>query len=124
MTEEVICTVSSAKSADVDLAVEAALRAFEIGSEWRTMDASLRGELLYRLADLMERDREELARLETLDNGKPYGDSFNVDLALSIKCLRYYSGWADKLHGKTIPMDGPFMAMTRREPIGVVGAIV
>lgn len=123
-TEEVICSVSAAVKEDVDLAVQAAQRAFEIGSEWRTMDASVRGEIIYRLADLMERDREELAGLETLDNGKPYGDSFNVDLTLAIKCLRYYAGWADKLHGKTIPIDGPFIAMTRREPVGIVGAIV
>ena len=88
------------------------------------MDASVRGELLNRLADLMERDRESLAALETLDNGKPFGDSFNVDMTLAIKCLRYYAGWTDKLHGKTIPIDGPFMAMTRREPVGIVGAIV
>ena len=92
-TEEVICSVSSAQKEDVDVAVEAALKAFEIGSEWRTMDASVRGELLNRLADLMERDREELAALETLDNGKPFGDSFNIDMTLSIKCLRYYAGW-------------------------------
>lgn len=88
------------------------------------MDASVRGELLNRLADLMERDRQELAALETLDNGKPFGDSFNIDLTLAIKCLRYYAGWADKLHGKTIPIDGPFLCMTRREPVGVVAAIV
>jgi len=124
VTEEVICAVSAAEKADVDKAVEAAERAFKIGSEWRTMDASVRGEILNRLADLMERDREELAALETLDNGKPFGDSFNVDLTLAIKCLRYYAGWADKLHGKTIPIDGPFLCMTRREPIGVVGAII
>lgn len=123
-TEEVICKVASAGVEDVNLAVQAAQRAFELGSEWRTMDASVRGELLYRLADLMERDRESLAALETLDNGKPFGDSFNVDLTLAIKCLRYYSGWADKLQGKTIPIDGPFFALTRREPVGIVGAIV
>lgn len=88
------------------------------------MDASVRGELLYRLADLMERDRAQLAALETLDNGKPYGDSFNVDLTLAIKCIRYYAGWCDKLHGKTIPIDGPFMAMTTRNPVGIVGQII
>jgi len=123
-TERVICRVASADKADVDLAVAAAERAFAIGSEWRTMDASVRGELLYRLADLMERDREYLAALETLNGGKLYSDAFNVDLTIAIKVLRYYAGWADKLHGKTIPMDGPFVAMTRREPIGVCGAIV
>ena len=86
VTEEVICKVAAAEKADVDVAVEAAKKAFAIGSEWRTMDASVRGELLNRLADLMERDREELAALETLDNGKPFGDSFNIDMTLAIKC--------------------------------------
>ena len=63
--------------------------AFKLGSPWRTMDASQRGHLLYKLADLMERDREYLASLESLDNGKPYNDAFNVDLGLVIKCFRY-----------------------------------
>mmetsp|Transcript_1534 Transcript_1534/g.1851 ORF Transcript_1534/g.1851 Transcript_1534/m.1851 type:complete len:508 (-) Transcript_1534:61-1584(-) len=122
-TEKVICEVASGDAEDVDKAVAAAKRAFKIGSDWRTMDASVRGELLNRLADLIERDREQLAAIETLDNGKPYGDSFNVDLTLVIKCFRYYAGYCDKLHGKTIPIDGPFMCFTRHEPIGIVGQI-
>lgn len=122
-TEQVICSVSAGDKADVDKAVAACKRAFRIGSEWRTMDASTRGELLNRLADLIERDREQLAALETLDNGKPYGDAFNVDLTLVIKCFRYYAGYCDKLHGKTIPVDGPFMCFTRHEPVGIVGQI-
>lgn len=123
-TGEVICDIAAGGLSDVNKAVEAAKKAFKIGSEWRTMDASYRGELLYRLADLIERDREQLAALETLDNGKPYGDAFNIDLTLVIKCFRYYAGWADKLHGKTIPIDGPFLCMTRHEPIGIVGQII
>ena len=98
----VICQVAEGRKEDVDKAVEAACKAFKTGSEWRTMDASYRGELLNRLADLLERDREYLAKLETLDNGKPYSDSFNVDLGLVIKCFRYYAGWCDKIQGKTI----------------------
>jgi aldehyde dehydrogenase (NAD+) len=123
-TEEIICQVAHAHQEDVDLAVEAAKRAFAIGSEWRTMDASVRGELLYRLADLMERDREQLAALESLNNGKAFGDAFNIDMTLAIKCLRYYSGWADKLHGKVVSIDGPFLAQTRREPVGICACIV
>lgn len=123
-TGELICDIAAGGLADVNKAVAAAKKAFQIGSEWRTMDASYRGELLYRLADLIEREREQLAALETLDNGKPYGDAFNIDLTLVIKCFRYYAGWADKLHGKTIPIDGPFLCMTRHEPVGIVGQII
>ena len=120
-TGEIICHVAESDAADVELAVLAAEKAFELGSEWRTMDASFRGEILYRIADLIDRDREFLAHLETRDNGKPYSDSFNVDLALVIKCFRYYAGWCDKIQGKTIPVDGPYFAYTRHEPIGIVG---
>merc|ERR1719392_306446 len=88
------------------------------------MDASRRGELLYKLADLLERDAVHLASLETLDNGKPYVMSMMADVALSVKCLRYYAGWADKNHGKVIPIDGNFMTYTRHEPVGVCGQII
>ena len=117
---QVICSVACGAAVDVDRAVVSCQRAFEVGSEWRTMDASQRGVLLYRLADMIERDREHLARLETLDNGKPYSTSFNVDLGLVIKTFRYYAGWADKIQGKTIPTDGPFFTYTRHE-VGVRG---
>ena len=85
VTEEVIVQVSEADSADVDLAVAAARRAFRLGSPWRTMDASVRGRLLTRMADLMERDKEGLARLESLDNGKPLSCSLgDLDHAISV----------------------------------------
>ncbi|CAB4059425.1 ALDH [Lepeophtheirus salmonis] len=90
----------SGDKADVDIAVAAARNAFALGSQWRNTDASERGRLLYKLADLIERDREYLASLETLDNGKTFQDSYYVDLDLVIKCYRYYGGWADKVHGK------------------------
>ena len=80
--------------------------------------------ILFRLADLLERDREYLASLESLDNGKPFTDAFHVDLGLSIKCYRYFAGWADKNHGKTIPMDGSVLCYTRHEPVGVCGQII
>lgn len=123
-TGDVICEVQEGDKADVDLAVKAAENAFKLGSPWRTLDASERGVLLNRLADLMQRDRVYLASLETLDNGKPYSASYYVDLDLSIKCLRYYAGWADKIHGKTIPTDGDFFSYTRHEPVGVCGQII
>ncbi|XP_031551904.1 aldehyde dehydrogenase, mitochondrial-like [Actinia tenebrosa] len=123
-TGEKICDVAEGDKADVDLAVKAAQQAFGLGSPWRTMDASERGRLLYKLADLIERDRAYIASLESLDNGKPYRDSFNVDLDLVIKCYRYYAGWADKIHGKTIPLDGPYLCYTRREPVGIIGQVI
>ncbi|KAL8180073.1 UNVERIFIED_CONTAM: Aldehyde dehydrogenase, mitochondrial [Gekko kuhli] len=123
-TGEVICQVAEGDKADVDKAVKAARDAFKFGSPWRRMDASQRGELLYRLADLIERDRAYLAALETLDNGKPYAIAYLVDLDMVIKHLRYYAGWADKYHGKTVSMDGDFFTYTRHEPVGVCGQII
>eukprot|EP00794_Sanderia_malayensis_P009842 gene9842-10852_t len=123
-TGEVICQVSEGDKADVDIAVKAATEAFKRGSPWRKMDPSDRGILLNRLADLIERDREYLASLESLDNGKPYSESFNADVPMAIKCLRYMAGWADKDHGKTIPVDGDYFSYTRHEPIGVIGQII
>ncbi|CAI8027119.1 Aldehyde dehydrogenase, mitochondrial [Geodia barretti] len=123
-TGEKITDVAEGDKADVEKAVAAAEQAFKLGSVWRTMDASDRGRLLYKLSDLIERDREYLARLETLDNGKPYSVAYSADLDLTIKCYRYFAGWADKIHGKTIPVDGSFMTFTRHEPMGVVGQII
>jgi len=123
-TGEVICQVQEGDKADVEKAVKAARAAFKLGSVWRTMDASKRGNLMNKLADLMERDRVYLASLESLDNGKPFNDAFNIDLSLTIKCIRYYAGWADKTHGKTVPIDGSFLSYTRHEPVGVCGQII
>jgi len=123
-TGEVICQVQEADKADVEKAVKAARAAFKLGSEWRTMDASKRGNLMNKLADLMERDKVYLASLESLDNGKIFTDALNIDLGLTIKCIRYYAGWADKTHGKTIPVDGSFLSYTRHEPVGVCGQII
>ena len=122
-TEEVLANVAEGDAADIDLAVKAARRAFEDG-EWSRMDARDRSACMNRLADLIEADLEELAALETLDNGKPISDSRAADLPLTIDCLRYYAGWADKIHGDTIPVRGDFFTYTRREPTGVVGQII
>jgi aldehyde dehydrogenase (NAD+) len=122
-TEEVIAQVAEGDAADVDLAVAAARDAFENGP-WGRIDARERGTLMHRLADLIEEEADELAALETLDNGKPIADSRNVDLPLTVDCLRYYAGYADKIHGKTIPVRGNYLTYTRREPVGVVGQII
>jgi aldehyde dehydrogenase (NAD+) len=122
-TEEVIDEVAEGDREDVDRAVDAARRAFESG-RWHSMAARDRGRLLNRLADLIEENADELAALETLDNGKPIRDSRNVDLPLVIDCFRYYAGWADKIHGSTIPVRGDYFCYTRREPVGVCGQII
>ncbi|WP_414583664.1 aldehyde dehydrogenase family protein [Scytonema sp. PCC 10023] len=121
-TGEAICDVAEADAPDVEKAVQAARNAFNSG-EWRKMSATRRGELLYKLADLIEHNIDELARLETLDNGKPLHDSYG-DIRLVIACYRYYAGWADKVQGKTIPINGPYFCYTRHEPVGVVGQII
>ena len=121
--ESVIAEVPEANEADVDAAVKAARSAFESGP-WHRMDARDRGRLMNKLADLMEKNLDELAALETLDNGKPIRDAKAADLPLSIDCLRYYAGWADKLTGDTIPIRGNYFCYTRREPVGVAGQII
>jgi aldehyde dehydrogenase (NAD+) len=122
-TGEEIGQVAEADAADVDKAVRAARRAFEHGP-WRKTSASERGRLLYRLADLIEQNADELAQLETLDNGKPVAMARAADLPLTIACYRYYAGWADKIQGKTIPVSGDYFCYTRHEPVGVVGQII
>lgn len=123
-TGKVITEIQQGEKADIDLAVNAASEAFRFGSPWRRLDASERGRLLFKLADLIERDAVYLASLETLDNGKPYQASFAIDVQGAIKTIRYMAGWADKVHGKTIPLDGQFMCYTRHEPVGVCGQII
>jgi len=118
-----ICRVAEADAADVDKAVQAARAAFDKGP-WRKMAASERGRLLNKLADLIEKNADELARLEALDNGKPYQVAKTADLPLVIACYRYYAGWADKIQGKTIPIAGNYFCYTRHEPVGVVGQII
>ncbi|MDX1944198.1 MAG: aldehyde dehydrogenase family protein [Pirellulaceae bacterium] len=122
-TEEVIANVAEGDAADVDLAVKAARKQFD-GGEWSRMDARDRGRLINKLADLIEAEIDELAALESLDNGKPIRDSRAADLPLTIDCLRYYAGFADKIHGQTIPIRGNYFCYTRKEPVGVVGQII
>lgn len=122
-TEEKIADIAKASPADVDRAVKAARKAFESGP-WPKMDARDRGRLLNRLADLIEENMEELAALETLDNGKPIRDAQAADIPLVIDTFRYYAGWADKLHGDVIPVRGNYFTYTRREAVGVCGQII
>jgi aldehyde dehydrogenase (NAD+) len=121
-TGEVIAKVASAGPGDVDRAVKAARRALESGP-WATTDAAERGRLLYRLADLVEREADELAALESLNCGKTIGDS-KMDMQGVVNTLRYYAGWADKVEGRTVPVRGSFLCYTLRQPVGVVGQII
>jgi aldehyde dehydrogenase (NAD+) len=124
-TEEVLTEVAEASAADVDRAVEAARRAFEDrNGPWRKLSASERGRLIWRLADLVERNIDELAELETLDNGKPIFESRYVDMPMVIDVLRYYAGLATKIHGETVNTFETAFTYTLREPVGVVGLIV
>ena len=122
-TEDVITSVAEGDSADIDLAVTAAREAFENGP-WKRTDARDRSRILLKIAGLIERNKDELALLDTLDNGKPINETTNADIPLVIDCFLYYAGWADKVHGETIPVRGEFFNYTLREPVGVVGQII
>src|SRR5262245_48653670 len=121
-TEEPITEVASAGAPDVDRAVQAARRAFATGP-WAKMSGAERGRILWRIGDLIEANLQELARLESLDQGKTITDAQRVDVPLAADCFRYFAGWAGKIEGETIPVRTPTLNYTLREPIGVVGAI-
>ena len=126
--ETVIAHVARGGSEDIDRAVRAARAAFEEGA-WRRITPSERGQLLWKLADLIETRSEEFAQLETLDNGKPLAVARAADVALTVDHFRYYAGWATKIEGETIPITVPytearFLDFTLREPVGVVGQII
>ena len=121
-TEETLAEVGEAGEAEIDAAVRAARACFE-SKEWRELAARRRGALLFRLADLLEERSQEIAEVETRNNGKPLFES-KIDIAMAVETFRYYGGWADKLTGDTLPVSGNFFTYTLREPVGVVGAIV
>jgi aldehyde dehydrogenase (NAD+) len=124
-TEEVLTEVTEASAADVDRSVQAARRTFEDrNGPWRKLSASERGRLLWKLADLVETNVDELAELETLDNGKPIFESRHVDMPMVVDVLRYYAGLASKIHGETLNTYETAFTYTLREPVGVVGLIV
>ena len=122
-TEEVIAEVAEAQAADIDRAVQAARAAFA-DDRWRRMNPHKRSRLLWKLADLVEANADELGLLETRDNGKPYFEARRIDVPSVAGVLRYYAGLADKVQGDTVPVAGPFLNYTLREPVGVVGAII
>ena len=124
-TGEVLTQIAEASHADVDRAVVAARRAFEERSgAWRKLSSSERGRMIWKLADLIEKNIDEFAELETLDNGKPIFESRYVDMPMVIDVLRYYAGWATKIHGETVNSFETAFTYTLREPVGVVGLIV
>ncbi len=127
-TGEVLGMVAEADARDVDLAVLAAQKAFN--GPWSKMSPAEREKIINKIADLVESHAEELAQLETLNNGKTIRESKNGDLPLAIGLLRYFAGWPTKIHGETIPVSVPyypgakFLHYTVREPVGVIGAII
>ena len=121
-TGESIAEISEGDAADIDLAVRAARAAFD--GPWAKLSAAERGKMLWRLGDLMLKNLDDLSRLETLDAGKPIGETSRIDVPYAADCFHYYAGAATKNEGATIPVSGPFFNYTIREPIGVVGLIV
>jgi acyl-CoA reductase-like NAD-dependent aldehyde dehydrogenase len=122
-TEEKIGEVACAGAAEVEAAVAAARAAFD-GGPWRRLDGGSRARLMWKLAELCERDLAEIARLETINQGKPIFESSKIEVPFVAGLLRYYAGWADKLGGETIPGVPGFLNYTLREPVGVVGMII
>lgn len=122
--ESVICTVEAASAEDVETAVKAAQAAFK---SWRREEPTIRAAWINKLADSIEQHKEDLATLEAWDNGKPYQTALDEDIGEVLSVLRYYAGWADKIHGQTMTNVGPNgykFGYTIREPIGVCGQII
>ncbi|KAM8942695.1 mitochondrial 10-formyltetrahydrofolate dehydrogenase [Lycaon pictus] len=122
-----ICKVSYASLVDVDKAVAAAKDAFEKG-EWGRMNARERGRLMYRLADLLEENQEELATIEALDSGAVYTLALKTHIGMSVQTFRYFAGWCDKIQGSTIPINqarpNRNLTFTKKEPLGVCAIII
>lgn len=118
--EEVLCKVAYASERDVDFAVKAAHEAF-YGS-WKTMNARQRGQIMFKLADLMEQHKEDLATIEAVDSGAVYTLALKTHIGMSIDAWRYFAGWCDKIEGSTIPVNAAspnnVLTFTKREPIG------
>ena len=122
-TNKVLARIAEAEEADLDTAVTAARAAFD-GGPWPKMTAAERGRILWRMADLLMQKADEVARLESLDNGKPIFESRQVDIPLVAEIFQYYAGWATKITGDTLPARAGAFTYTLREPVGVVAAIV
>jgi phenylacetaldehyde dehydrogenase len=128
-TEETLAEVAHGQAEDIDRAVRAARKAFADDSPWRRMNASDRGRLIWRISELIEEHGDELAMLESLDNGKPYSVARAADVPLAADLFRYMAGWTTKIEGTTVPISalpapGEYLAYTLREPVGVVGQII
>ena len=128
-TEEKLADVAHGESEDVERAIKAARKAFADGSEWRTMNASDRGRILWKISELIEQNADELAMLDSLDNGKPYAVAQAADVPLAADLFRYMAGWPTKIHGTTVPISaipapGDYHAYTLKDPVGVVGQII
>lgn len=121
--ETEITSVYAAGPEDVDLAVAAARKALK-SPEWRDMDTNARADLLYKFAQLIEEHRETLATIETWDNGKPYQVSFNDDMSEVIGTIKYYAGYANKIHGTVVDTSPLKLAYVVREPVGVCAQII
>lgn len=119
-TGEQLGIISAAGLEDINKAVKSAKAGFEA---WKAVSGAARARVLLKLADLIERDAQDLASLEAVDSGSLFTDSMGLNIPQSVGCLRYYAGWADKIDGKTLELDGG-IAYTHREPLGVCGAIV
>ncbi|XP_055820686.1 benzaldehyde dehydrogenase, mitochondrial-like [Solanum dulcamara] len=122
-TGEVIAHVAEGDVEDINRAVIAARNAFDEGP-WPKMSAYERSKILLRIADLIEKHNDGIATLETWDSGKLYQQVATIEIPMIVRVLRYYAGWADKIHGLTVPADGPYHVQTFHEPIGVVGQII
>jgi phenylacetaldehyde dehydrogenase len=124
-TGKPMAKIAEGDKADVDLAVRSSRKAFDKGP-WRKMSASERGRLLWKLGDLLEKNLEEFAQLESIDNGKPVAVARVADVPLAVDLFRYMAGWATKIEGNTIPISAPgkYLAYTLREPVGVVAQII
>ena len=122
-TGQRLATVPDATQVDVDRAVAAARESFE-KKTWRGMDPSKKEKILWDLSALLAKHKDELARLESSENGKTLREAIGADVEPAIDAFRYYAGWVRKIYGETIPVDGPFLNYTMREPVGVVAAIV
>lgn len=122
-TEQIIANVAEAGIADVDRAVGAARKALREGA-WPQMNGAQRGRILHRMAALLSAQSESVAVLESVDAGKPLAATRRQDIAAAIDCLEYYAGWADKINGEVIPARNDALTYVRREPVGVVAAIV
>ncbi|MDT7809054.1 MAG: hypothetical protein QOJ70_2867 [Acidobacteriota bacterium] len=121
-TGATLAEVAEGDKADIDKAVVAARRAFE--GSWSKVSARDRGRMLYKLAQLIESKTQELAFIETSDNGKPIKESTYIDLPGVVENFEYFAGWATKIEGETIPVPGQMFNYTLREPVGVCGQII